>query len=1004
MKPVTQLLDDPVRLRALQQTGLMDAGPQESLDRLTRLASRLLAVPIALVSLVDGERQYFASEVGMAGLRETPLSHSFCQHVVVTESSLVIPDARLDPELRENLAVAELGVIAYAGVPLLTSAGDALGSFCVIENSPRDWSEDDLELLRDLARSVISEIELRMTNRSLRASEAQLSAIFEHIPAGIILRALDGRYERVNSYVASAMGRTAEEIVGLAATDIYPPEVARALVSDDQLVTAGEPTTVDVELTHADGSEHVYRVLKYPIREADGTVTGLGSFALDVTERQRVEDDLRVREGQLADAQALARFGSWELDPAGRLRSSDELCRIFGRPPRFSPTVEEFIELVHPDDSETVREDVQRAGRGGVGASEYRIVRPDGAIRHVHTRWFGHADDQGRITRLWGTTQDVTDRAAAEREIRQAREHAEAIIAAMGEGYALTVDGAIIAVNDALCAMTGFSHDQLVGARVPFPFWPADRVSESQEIRDRVVTDGGGTFEIELMRADGSRFDAEITARAASTPDGSSLGFVNTIRDVSERNLNEAQLERERRDLNDAQAIAEVGSWEYDLDLESPGRWSAQLCRMLGVDPSELAPTRAGFLAMVVPGDRDRVRHELIRPRNVNEPWSGEFGMVSTDNRELVVSCRLHPSVDQHGRQTGVYGTLQDITDGARRDAEERALRRIAELVAENAGAEAVFTAVASEVQRLFGAHSGFVTRFDEAAGTGAVLSGQRADGEPMDQLTFTRDTDTASGAVLRTGRPARVDTHRSADRDMTHDWLERNEISSGVAAPLVVGGHLWGSLSIGFTGSAIPSDAELRLARFARLVSMAIANADAWDTLSRQATTDAVTGLANRRIFQEQLNAEVARARRYGGQLSLVLLDLDHFKAVNDTYGHQAGDAVLTEFGSRLSRQARAGELVARIGGEEFAWLMPQTGHDGAFHASERLRRLIESEPFPTVGKVTVSAGVCASAPELDGEDLVQLADRALYAAKDSGRNTICIHTEDADGVALSR
>ena len=93
-------------------------------------------------------------------------------------------------------------------------------------------------------------------------------------------------------------------------------------------------------------------------------------------------------------------------------------------------------------------------------------------------------------------------------------------------------------------------------------------------------------------------------------------------------------------------------------------------------------------------------------------------------------------------------------------------------------------------------------------------------------------------------------------------------------------------------------------------------------------------------------------------------MLDLDHFKQVNDTYGHQAGDKVLAEVGRRLAAQARDGELVARIGGEEFAWLMPETDHRGAYQAAERLRRLIEHDPFPSVGTITVSAGISTCQP----------------------------------------
>jgi PAS domain S-box-containing protein len=286
---MTVSLSDPDRLRALARTELMDSDPQEPLDRLTRLASGLLKVPVALVSLVDDERQFFVSEVGMGGLRETPLSQSFCQHVVVNQSSLVVYDGRVDPRIQDNLAIPDLGVIAYAGVPLNTADGHTLGSFCAIDTSPREWSSEDLALLGDLARSVMSEIELQTANRELRSSAALLAAIIEHVPAAITVRGVDGRHTQVNSHVAAAMGKTAEEIVGLSAEEMYPPEVARTLADIDVSLRSGVPVTMELALKHADGTKHAYDVIHYPVCDADGTVTGFGSFGMDISGWRRAD-------------------------------------------------------------------------------------------------------------------------------------------------------------------------------------------------------------------------------------------------------------------------------------------------------------------------------------------------------------------------------------------------------------------------------------------------------------------------------------------------------------------------------------------------------------------------------------------------------------------------------------------------------------------------------------------------------------------------------------------
>ncbi len=173
-----QALDAPGRLEALYGTGLMDSEVSDRYDRLTRLASNLLGAPVALVSLVDDRRQFFKSSLGLAepwaSARETPLSHSFCQHVVTSGSPLRIENAPEHPLVKDNLAIPDLGVIAYLGVPIVGNAGDNLGSFCVVDTVPRKWSDDEEQMLLELAGFLQAEISLRiaLTQAELRSREA----------------------------------------------------------------------------------------------------------------------------------------------------------------------------------------------------------------------------------------------------------------------------------------------------------------------------------------------------------------------------------------------------------------------------------------------------------------------------------------------------------------------------------------------------------------------------------------------------------------------------------------------------------------------------------------------------------------------------------------------------------------------------------------------------------------------------------------------------------------
>jgi GAF domain-containing protein len=172
------------RLAALQRLNLLDTPPEASFDRLTRIACRVLRAPIALVSLVDRDRQFFKSCIGLpepfATQRETPVSHSFCQHVVASGKPLIVEDARANPLVRLNPAVEEMGIVAYAGIPLVTSSGHSIGSFCVIDSRPRAWTFEDVEVLQELAGCVMHEIEVRVllqqTEARCRELEVRLRA------------------------------------------------------------------------------------------------------------------------------------------------------------------------------------------------------------------------------------------------------------------------------------------------------------------------------------------------------------------------------------------------------------------------------------------------------------------------------------------------------------------------------------------------------------------------------------------------------------------------------------------------------------------------------------------------------------------------------------------------------------------------------------------------------------------------------------------------------------
>lgn len=174
-----KIINDAQRLGSLEKTGLLDSEPEECYDALTSLAAKLLNAPTALMSLVDNDRQFFKSQHGLgepwSTARQTPLSHSFCQWVVSSDNELVVDDAREHAVLSDNGAVHDLGVIAYIGVPLAIDPEHPVGSFCTLDSSPHEWTETDLENLKDMAKIINAFVVVQMIGNSELPSAAEIS-------------------------------------------------------------------------------------------------------------------------------------------------------------------------------------------------------------------------------------------------------------------------------------------------------------------------------------------------------------------------------------------------------------------------------------------------------------------------------------------------------------------------------------------------------------------------------------------------------------------------------------------------------------------------------------------------------------------------------------------------------------------------------------------------------------------------------------------------------------
>jgi diguanylate cyclase (GGDEF)-like protein len=273
----------------------------------------------------------------------------------------------------------------------------------------------------------------------------------------------------------------------------------------------------------------------------------------------------------------------------------------------------------------------------------------------------------------------------------------------------------------------------------------------------------------------------------------------------------------------------------------------------------------------------------------------------------------------------------------------------------------------------------------------------------------------TSLGRILETGKPRIIDDlerylRRHPDSEATRAVVEEG-MRSSMTVPLEAMGHKVGFLFFSSQTPHIYTNEHARLLeRISGQLSLAIEKSRLYDSLletTRQleianeqlelaASTDGLTSVANRRVFDERLDTEWRRCRRSGLPLSILMIDIDHFKQFNDLHGHVAGDECLRTVAQTLSKTlSRAADLVARYGGEEFVAILPETTEEQAALLAEELRRKIEDLGFddlPPEAKITISVGVATEIPSKDrtGDDLLRHADASLYTAKSEGRNVV--------------
>jgi two-component system cell cycle sensor histidine kinase/response regulator CckA len=567
------LLLRPDRLAALRQTALLDTPPEEAFDRLTRMAARLLGAPTSLISLVTDERQFFKSTTGLpepwASRRTAPLSFSFCSTVAGTGEPLVVEDARRHPLLRHSQALRELGWISYAGVPLVSPEGHVLGSFCVVDRTPRLWSERDIALLQDLASSVVTEIELRreiaqrrQAELGQRDTEEQLYSTFEHAGVGMALISLDGRWLRVNRALCDLLGTAAEDLLGFPVEIRSHPDDLPADQEAVRLLLAGESRAYTMEKRYLTAAGEVVwgLVTVSLVTGPEGQPSHFIAVIQDVTERRESEASARVREEgyRLVLQSSGSAIRTWDL-------ASDKLTWDKTVVPPLDywwsdvgETPDWWYQRIHPDDRERVVESIDQAIEGGATnwSDEYRFRRADASYAAVQDRASIQRDESGRPQRVVAAMADASRIGPGER--------LEQVLNALPYSvWLLDAAGRVVLANRASRQVWDDTPESLdwlaaipawwvsTGEPVQLGEWGIKRALQSGEssLDDEVL--------IEMPR--GERKTLRLTAVPLLGSSGEIVGAVSIAEDITEKKAHEeAELQRSEQQQH-SQRLEAVG-------------------------------------------------------------------------------------------------------------------------------------------------------------------------------------------------------------------------------------------------------------------------------------------------------------------------------------------------------------------------------------------------------------------------------------------------------------
>jgi len=591
----------------------------------------------------------------------------------------------------------------------------------------------------------------------------------------------------------------------------------------------------------------------------------------------------------------------------------------------------------------------------------------DGRVRQVENEAFWRKDgtsfpveytstpilEDGEILGTVVTFTDVTERKESERALKESEERYRALMEQSVEAIYLfdAETKRILESNSAFRRLMGYTEEDLLRMRI-YDFVAHDEEDIDRHVRRSLKEKRRHIGERRYRRQDGSVILVDTSASVVYFDGRTALCAVS--RDVTERRESEEAVRRSETRLAETQRLAHLGGWEWDVWTDEI-TWSDEVYRIYGLEPQSSVPSFESFMNVVHPGDKGRVRRTIDEALEGSEPYDVEHRVVRPDGEVRVVHRQAEVVRGGGGEPLRMIGTVHDIT--GRKEAEKRlreAEERYRTVVEEQAELvcrylpDLTVTFVNDAYCRYFG-------RTPEE-----IIGRTFLERVPLEDRVYYGE----QLAWLDEGNPRRTVEHRVLTPDGGVRWQQWTDTAIFDNEGSVV------------EYQSVGRDVTERRTLEARL--------------EHQAFHDPLTGLPNRRLFVDRLGQALRRITRKQNRVAVLFMDLDGFKVVNDSLGHDAGDRLLVEVTGRLKGCLRPEDTLARFGGDEFTVLIEDVEvPDGAVRVAERIVEELR-DPFTLDGRelyVAASIGVgLGSGNTRDPDKLLREADMAMYRAKEAG------------------